>query len=433
MSAGGYIFRKVDLTYDPNTNGATVLDWAKAIHEARCQAFFDAAKAYYTSIGEPYGWYTLGQVGGYGTAYPLINLGSNPLFVTQDIHASTSTPANANYPALLTVFTDEVTGSYYCILTYTGYNSYSDYSSTPSYGLYLPDIFLTETSDYHVCCGGSLSHCYAKAGGLTVNPVNVKSSTFLVNNCTHIMAAYCPIYGYRSGYQTDPYSLLYDRITNGQNSSNLVGKTFQFGYAVKGEQIISMMRNSDSSVWLWSIIGDIFKPTLSNDDTCYVGCLVNDYNTANYSMGEVSSIQSPYILNAAYSYGRVSFCKSDGTLYRPVYNYEHADYSRSTGYTVYPCVRTNKSIPDDTVYNAVTVGTFTSTYNYSTGSTGIDGDCNGCKGFVDTDLLRMTSSGVCQTAGTTFNGNKFVAMKSPNSYSQVGFLLGWDSSNGSIL
>ena len=29
MSAGGYIFRKVDLTYDPNTNGATVLDWAK--------------------------------------------------------------------------------------------------------------------------------------------------------------------------------------------------------------------------------------------------------------------------------------------------------------------------------------------------------------------------------------------------------------------
>jgi len=432
MSAGGYIFRKVDLTYDPNTNGATILDWAKAIHEARCQAFFEAAKAYYTSIGESYGWYTLAAQG-YGNTYPLIYLGSNPLFVTQDIHDSTNTPANANYPALLTVFTNEVSGSYYCILTYTGFNSYSDYASTPSYGLYLPDVDLTETADYHVCCGGSLSHCYAKSGGITTSPVNIKNSNFLQTNCTHIMAAYCPVYSYRSSYTTDSYSLIGDRVNNGQNSSNLVGKTFQFGYAVKGEQIIALMRNSNSSTWLWSIIGDIFSQTVANDDNCFVGCLINDYNTMNYSIGEISEVSNPALLNASYAYGRLSFCKPNGTLYRPIYNYEHSEYSRSTGYTVYPCVRTNKTIPDDTIYNAVAVGTFTSGYSSASGDNGIDGNSNGCKGFIDTDLLRMVSAGVCQNAGTLFNGGKFISMKSPNSYSQVGFILGWDNSNQSIL
>jgi hypothetical protein len=429
MTAGGYIFRKVDLTYDPNTNGATILDWAKAIHEARCQAFFDAAKAYYTSIGEPYGWYTLASQG-YGNTYTLINLGSNPLFVTQDIHDSTNTPANADYPALLTVFTDEVSGSYYYILTYRSCNSYSDYQNDPiNYGLYLPGENILHGSSY-VYCGGSLSHGFAKSGGIITQPINIKDSNFLINNCTHIMAAFAPCGTWSSSQNIDYYSLLYDRVNNGQNSSNLIGKTFQFGYAIKGEQIIAMMRESSNRRWLWSIIGDIFGTTMSNDDKTLVGGLINDYYTDGYS--EISTGNNG-LMSSNDIPGRLSFCKSNGDLYRPASNYITLNYTRSSQYSISPCVRTNTIIPDDTLYNAVTAGAYVSSYSNITGDTGVDGQGNGCKGFIDTDLLRMVSAGVCQNAGTLFNGGNFVSMFSPNSDCQVGYILGWDPSNESIL
>lgn len=428
MTAGGYIFRKVDLTYDPNTNGATVLDWAKAIHEARCQAFFDAAKAYYTSLGEPYGWYTLGS-SVYGNTYPTIQLGSSTPFITQDIHDSSSQGSTyADKPALLTVFTNEVSGSYYCILTYTGFNNY--YQNDPlNYGLYLPQVNVLQNTSTQFCCGGSLSHCYAKSGGITTAPINIKNDNFLINNCTNIMAAYYSVYGYASGYTQDSTSLLYDRIYNGQNSSNLVGKTFQFGYAIKDEQIISMMRISDSSRWLWSIIGDIFDVTMSAEDKCLVGCLVNNYDY----YGEISSVQSPSYIQSEGS-GRISFCKSNGDLYRPN-NYQRVclDYSRSISFGLFPSIRTNNIIPDDTLYNAVTAGAYANTYSITTGDTGVDGQGNGCKGFIDTDLLRMVSASVCQNAGTLFNGGNFVSMQSPNSGCQVGYILGWDPSNESIM
>lgn len=429
MSAGGYIFRKVDLTYDPSTNGATVTTWAQAIHHARCQAFFDATQAYNSSIGEVYSWATLLQNNGYGNTYPLINLPNTAggAFITQDIHNSVSNSTYENCPAFVTVFKHEATNSIYTIITYSGFNCYSTYGENDplSYGLYLPITNVLRNTSNYVCCGQSCAHCFAKSGGITINPVNIKNDNFLVNNCTHIMAAYSKMDGYPTSYNQSSTSLVYNRYSNGINSSDLVGKTFQFGYAIKGEQFISMMRRSDTQVWQWSIIGDIFGTTMADGDTSYVGGLVNNYYT--YSYGEVGAHDGQVSTNNGN--GLVSFCKADGNLYRPGnVDYIYCDYTRSMVNTINPCARTNKVIPDDTLYNAITVGAYCTNFNASISDFGVDGAGNGCKGFIDTDLLRMVSAGVCQNGATLFQGQKFISMK-VNSDAYSGFLLGWDTSN----
>lgn len=428
MTAGGYIYEQVDLGYNQSTNGATTRSWALAIHKARCEAFVKAVVREYNYFSGN-DWYSV-QTGLYDEFSEWID--TKNVYI-QDIHP-TSVDTGGQYPAFVTFFKNNGTGAEYCILTYSGFNAYSSHSDPTTYynyGLYMPKANLQRGaySTSYASCGSDMSHAFSKSGFASYD---VCSSSFLsLGNCTHIMPAASKYEGYDSSYNIDGNSLVGRRSQYGGSDSYLVGKTYNFGFAVKGTQIISFMRRSDANGWLWSIIGEIFDTLIDTNDTHKVGCLTHDYYSGDDQ--EISATHTAVLNNNNTADGRVSFCTNMGVPYKSTNGSINTEYTRSIGYFgISPCARTDNTIPSDTRYNAVAVG---SCYNYFTdtsSNSGVDGNGNGCKGFIDTNLLRQVSGGLCQSVGSTFQAGNFVCMKT--SYSnQYGFILGWDPSNISIM
>ena len=427
--AGGYIYEQVDLGYNQSTNGATARSWALAIHKARCEAFIKAVVREYNYFGGN-DWYSV-QTGLYDEFSEWIDTKS---VYIQDIHP-TSVDTGGQYPAFVTFFKNNGTGAEYCILTYSGFNandSYSDPTTYYNYGLYIPTANLQRGaySTSYACCGSDMSHAFAKSGFANYD---VCSNSFLsLGDCTHIMvAAGAKGEGYASSYNIDSTSLVGCRAQNGAADGYLVGKTYQFGFAVKGTQIIALMRRSDANGWLWSVIGEIFDVLIDQNDTHKVGCITHDYYSG--SMDETSTTHATVLNNNSTADGRVSFCTNAGIPFKSTNSSIHTEYTRSLdNYGISPCARTDNTIPSDTRYNAVAVGSFYNAFNNTSSENGVDGNGNGCKGFIDTNLLRQVSGGVCQSVGSTFQAGNFVCMKADNS-NQYGFILGWDPSNISIM
>lgn len=426
--AGGYIYEQVDLGYNQSTNGATVRSWALAIHRARCEAFVKAVVREYNYFGGN-DWYSV-QTNLYNEFSESID--SKDVWI-QDIHPA-SVDTGETYPAFVTFFKNNGTGAEYCILTYSGFNSYDSYSDPTvyyNYGLYIPKANMQRGAynTSYACCGSDMSHAFSKSGFANYD---VCSSSFLsLGDCTHIMAAAQKGEGNDSSYNKSSSSLVGCRAQNGASDGSLVGKTYQFGFAVKGTQIIAFMRRSDANGWLWSIIGEIFDVLIDANDTHKVGCITQDYyGTDEY---EIETSHTTPLNNNASAEGRVSFCTNAGVTYKSTNNSIHIDYTRSMGYFgISPCARTDNTIPSDTRYNAVAVGACYNYYNGTSSDNGVDGNGNGCKGFIDTNLLRQVSGGLCQSVGSTFQAGNFVCMKVDYS-SQYGFVLGWDPSNISIM
>lgn len=426
--AGGYIYEQVDLGYNQSTNGVSTRSWALAIHKARCEAFVKAVVREYNYFGGN-DWYSV-QTSLYDEFSEWID--TKTVYI-QDIHP-TSVDAGEQYPAFVTFFKNNGTGSEYCILTYSGFNAYDSYSDPTSYynyGLYMPKDNLQRGaySTSYVSCGSDMSHAFAKNGFASYD---VCSSSFLsLGDCTHIMPAGTKYEGYDSSYNTDSNSLVGCRAQNGASDSALVGKTYNFGFAIKGTQIIALTRRSDANGWLWSIIGEIFDTLIDQTDTHKVGCITHDYYSSDEN--EVSTSHDTVLNNNTTADGRVSFCTNTGTTFKSTNGSINTEYTRSIGhFGISPCARTDNTIPSDTRYNAVAVG---SCYNYFTSTSsdsGVDGNGNGCKGFIDTNMLRQVSAGLCQSVGSTFQAGNFVCMKASYS-SQYGFILGWDPSNISIM
>ena len=424
MAAGGYIYEQADVAYGADGNDATMRTWALAIHLTRCKAFMAAASREETSFGGA-GWESVQT----NTSYLETKDTSTGYDIWyQDIHPS-SVDTNGDYPAFVTFFRCKNTDhSEYCILTYSGFNCYADYSDQSiyyGYGLYIPKTSVLGASGYsYVYCGQSMAHAFAKTG---FGSYDVCNASCITTDCTAIMAAYCKTSGYESSYIVDSNSLIYSKSAD---PSYLTGYTFQFGFAIRGEQIIAIERRSDASYWNWSIIGDIVKTTIATGDTHTIGGVTNDYSTNEVSES-VSSLSSTPML-----YG-ISFSKTDGTLYKPSTYDESIVVDMNRSYSSWyglggMCIRTSTQSPTDTRYNSVFIGATYTAWSSSCIDGGVDGDGNGCKGFLDTDIIRQVSAGVCQSNGATFQSGNFVAMKYPYS-SMVGFLLGWDASNASIM
>ena len=427
MSAGGYIYEQVDLAYDANTNGATVRSWALVVHIARCKAFLLAAQREALNFGGQ-GWSVI-QTNLYNEFY---EDHSGTYIYVQDIHPTT-VDTTSEYPAFVTFFKRNNNSEEYCIITYSGFNAYDDYSDQTtyySYGLYMPRSSLQMDNggiDY-VSCGGSMAHAFAKSG---FGNYDVCSASFLTTDCTHIMPAYMHIYGRYYNYNSSSYSIVGAR-SNSISNSNLVSKTFQFGFAIKGTQIIAFERRLDANGWLWSIIGEIFDTLIDPNDTHKVGCIVNDYYS--HSQYEVSDTHDTMVEGSETPSSSISFCNTSGIRYKPSNSSIYLTMTRSINYFAFsPCSRTDNTIPSDTRYNAVGVGAVLIYYVSPTGDLGVDGHSNGGKGFIDTDLLRQVSAGVCQNVGATFQTGNFVAMKCYPSQTAFGYILGWDNSNQSIM
>ena len=426
--AGGYIYEQVDLGYNQSTNGATTRSWALAIHRARCEAFIKAVVREYNYFGGN-DWYSV-QTGLYNEFSEWID--SKDVWI-QDIHPA-SIDTTETYPAFVTFFKNNGTGAEYCILTYSGFNAYASYSDPTAYytyGLYMAKDNLQRGANNtaFAACGSDMAHAFSRSGFANYD---VGSSSFMSSgDCTHIMAAGSKSEGSASTYIKSTASLVGCRALSGASDSNLVGKTYQFGFAVKGTQIIALMRRSDANGWLWSIIGEIFDILIDANDTHKVGCLAHDYHSG--SMEETATSHATVIDTNATADGRVSFCTNTGIPFKSTNSSTHTEYTRAIGYFVIsPCARTDNTIPSDTRYNAVVVGSCYNDFNYTSSDNGVDGNGNGCKGFIDTNLLRQVSGGLCQSVGSTFQAGNFVCMKA-NFSSQYGFILGWDPSNISIM
>lgn len=426
--AGGYIYEQVDLGYNQSTNGATVRSWALAIHKARCEAFVKAVVREYNYFGGN-DWYSV-QTGLYNEFSEWID--SKDVWI-QDIHPA-SVDTGETYPAFVTFFKNNGTGAEYCILTYSGFNAYPNYSDPTvyyNYGLYMPreNMARGANNTSYACCGSDMSHAFARSGFANYD---VCSSSFLsLGDCTHIMAAGQKGEGNYSSYQISSSSLVGCRAQNGASDGYLVGKTYQFGFAVKGTQIITLMRRSDANGWLWSIIGEIFDTLIDQNDTHKVGCILHDYYSGDTE--ETSTDHYTVLDNSNTADGRVSFCTNAGVPFKSTNGSIYTEYTRSIGhFGISPCARTDNTIPSDTRYNAVAAGACYNNFNSTSSDNGVDGNGNGCKGFIDTNLLRQVSGGVCQSVGSTFQAGNFVCMKAKYS-NQYGFILGWDPSNISIM
>lgn len=427
--AGGYIYEQVDLGYNQSTNGVSTRSWALAIHKARCEAFVKAVVREYNYFGGN-DWYSV-QTGLYNEFSEWID--SKDVWI-QDIHPASIDTAE-QYPAFVTFFKNNGTGAEYCILTYSGFNAYDSYSDPAvyyNYGLYMPKANLQRAANNtsYASCGSDMSHAFARNGFANYD---VCSSSFLsLGGCTHIMpTASQKGEGNPSSYQIGSTSLVGRRAQQGASDGYLVGKTYQFGFAVKGTQIIALMRRSDADGWLWSIIGEIFDTLIDQNDTYKVGCISHDYYSE--SAEETSTAHHTVLDNNTTADGRVSFCTNAGVPFKSTNGSTHTDYTRSTGYFgISPCARTDNTIPSDTRYNAVAVGACYNAFSNTSSDTGVDGNGNGCKGFIDTNLMRQVSGGLCQSVGSTFQAGNFVCMKA-NYLNQYGFILGWDPSNISIM
>lgn len=426
--AGGYIYEQVDLGYNQSTNGATTRSWALAIHRARCEAFIKAVVREYNYFGGN-DWYSV-QTGLYNEFSEWID--SKDVWI-QDIHPASVDTAE-QYPAFVTFFRNNGTGAEYCILTYSGFNAYASYSDPTTYynyGLYMAKINLQRgaNSTSYAACGSDMAHAFSRSGFANYD---VGSSSFMSSgDCTHIMAAGSKTEGYDSTYNIGSSSLVGRRAQQGASDGYLVGKTYQFGFAVKGTQIIALMRRSDADGWLWSIIGEIFDTLIDPNDTHKVGCITHDYYSS--SEEEVGTEHYTVLNNNITTDGRVSFCTNAGVPFKSTNNSIYTEYTRSMGYFgISPCARTDNTIPSDTRYNAVAVGACYNYFNGTSSNNGVDGNGNGCKGFIDTDLMRQVSGGLCQSVGSTFQAGNFVCMKAGYS-NQYGFILGWDPSNVSIM
>lgn len=419
MSIGGYIFEKKNLSYDANTNGLSDSRWALEIHKSRCEAFLEAA---HRSAGLGYNHWIPKQTNQAGEI--VINLsytkdtGNIDYYICDPFNLNTDIDASVwAYPAFYSFFRNEATSAEYLILTAHGYDS------TGSSVLYIkPTFLLYSSSNSHRSNGMCMSHAYADYG---FNNYNVSSDDFIGSGTTNIMASVVPYQINTSqggSVKSSSNSLIASR-------SKISGYTFQFGYAIKDNRIISLYRMSTDSYWAWSIIGDIVGQTMPNVYNSVAG-LTNPYNLSN-----------EYTINSNISYvsdanSYLSFMNADNNYYEYIggganvkkYFSGHDNDVPST------TMRTSTATPEDGIhYSAVLIGAaLNSDYSTQISDNGVDGHGNGCVGYLDTEIIRQVSGSVLQSNGITFQNGNFIGMRALAT-AKEGYILGWDPSNESIM
>lgn len=429
--AGGYIYEQQDLTYDQNTNGATVRAWGLAVHLARCEAFMRAAKREFDNFSGN-GWVSI-QTNLYDEFTEWLPMGEQ--IYIQDVHPTTVDIGSA-YPAFITFFRNNGSGAEYCILTYSAFNvnpSYADPTADYAQGLYInrSNVLRGTSNSSYAACGESLSHAFAKSG---FSVYDVGDSGFVGADSTKIVAAFAPTSNSTTSSAYNNSSLIRARYSSA-TSNLLVNKTYQFGYAIKQDQIVALLRRSDNTQWRWSIIGDIISTFIDQSDNHGVAYLRADqYNAHETDGSRVDAAKT----NKSSTDDSLCFCKTDGMVYSTSESNVYSDWTRATAsYGLNGLsTRTATAVADDIRYNAVGVGARIDYWSSTIADSGVDGNGNGGKGFIDTNLLRQVGAGVCATSGARLQGGNFVSIQEGSSStisSQVGYVLGWDPSNQSII
>lgn len=415
--AGGFKFGSASVTYDSATY-ATKRSWALAVHKARCQAFLRAAY----NEDQDHFWYSPGEAGGDETSVAITSSLSAQIYMLGN-HMPGGT--DDNYPSYITYFKNPKSNAEYCIITSNGFHGNSSYATNHAYGLYINPAKLarcgTSNTRYYPM---NLAHSFAVNGFNNYDLSNgvVKQGELSVTNC----------------FNTDKnrsYSVTGTSNT-ANNSSGMIynptnGRTYTFGYAVKENMIEAFYRASNyetNSGWLWCIIGEIF------DNTCIVNTFpVGSYKPYRGSIDETSQLR----LSTTTDYADTSACEVIGAsgLRFPVDTMNYFTPVPVLMPSFLP-MRCDSNTPDELIYAAACLGWGGAGYSNTLTSAGIDGLGNCVKGYIKTDLLRMVSFLATKIGGTTYQGGNFVVPSNCGAVQNnmdFGIILGWDSSNESIL
>lgn len=414
MAAGGFKFGQASATYDSSTY-STKRDWALAVHKARCDAFFLAQHR----EGDTWG---CNQTGLYNEISESRTVdGSTYTIYIQDIHPL-STDTTGDYPSFVTFWFRNGENTGYCIITSNGVNNQSTQSSNYQRGLYIPIERMagTGSSSTYAYVFSSLAHSYGNAGFVTKD---LSDSYGLRGEQLPVL----PLCGFNGTTKNNSYNV---NDNNGMVYNPTQGVTYSFGYAIRGHVIECFYRTSEYSAnsgWNWSIIGEILSSGESGYNTAFYA-----YNNSGYEKAIIDTSYYP-----RYSGSSCAFSCID-------YQEEAFPPQISIGTTRYPCLRPsfipnrcNSSTPSDLLYSAGCLAFCQNSGSMSTETNdGIDGYGNCVAGLISTDVLRIVSRQACTVGGATYQSGNFVCplnqMGIANS-DDFGILLGWDSSNESIV
>ena len=439
MAAGGFMFEKVEISYD-STAYPTKREWGLAVHKARCQAFLKAAKRATANEGAS-NWESIetGLYNEFSESITVDALGTGQTLYIQDVHPLTLDSAG-QYPAFVSYFrapvADELGNrSEFMIITASSFNLYSSYKGTPSYGMFI---------DYRRCMpcpnGGTssqdrvLSHsclqAFAANGFYSYDHESPSMKAGELYICQHVecMPQYCTRYQYTSLSK----SLVYNPGT----------ASYSFGYAVKGNVIETFYKRSNyaSGIWLISICGKIFTDDCVGSEWPYGAMAsgrVNDLENDNQVPGG-----SPFLWADVNSMGTGgqphATLTSAGAPFPSMTDAATssggADIKRSCLWPAFlPTLANTLSIPSEIMYSAI-LFTYIQNRNNTTSpfsGSGLDDTKTITKGFVNTEIARCVPACACRAAGSVYQSGKFIALFCETGI--AGMLIGWDASNANFV
>lgn len=437
MASGGFAYASASVTYhaaDYGTNYA----WALALHRARVTAFLRASyRASVVSGGARFSsrqWDSIrlsddssrdeieDQIEYDPTGHP----GSTDAVYTQIVNGT----AQTQYPAFVTVFVNPDSLTQFAIITARGYHNKSDFAGDPTKGFYIPIAKC-------LSCGNlrrlpiTFAHAFSANGFKSI-----KDNTGELDN--GIMGPYelpiCPSYGLAAYEGTSNDSSV------GQASviaSPIEGRTYQFGYAIKGVAIEGFYKTSVYPAGvgaMWDISGAIFDGDLGwdADELEFSGAVFGYYSPyVNVKDTQARSVSDS--ISFAGTGASVDALDKDGQSYAQQLLQSgvsaSCDPACSPGYIPQ---RSNSTIGEKLVWSTACVAwSVAASYNAIRNLPSIDGQGNSVKGFLREDIFRFVSIFATRIGGTTFQGGNFIGMNCGQQLSgfEVGILLGWDASN----
>ena len=438
MASGGFAYASASVTYHA-ADYATNYDWALALHRARVTAFLRASyRAYVVSGGGQFSsqlWDSL-QLSDDSSRDEIEDqieydpAGSPGLKVAVYIQIVNGT-AQTQYPAFVTVFENPDSYTQFAIITSRGFHNVTGYIGDATKGFYIPIAKC-------LSCGDSRRLPYTFAHAFAANGFKSlrEDGTGELDNGT--MGPYelpiCPSYGLAAYGGTSNTSSV------GQASvitSPIEGRTYQFGYAIKGVAIEGFYKTSVYPAGvgaMWDISGAIFDGDLGwRRETATLSGKVFGYYSHYVNVKDTQARSVSDSISFAGDGASVDALDKDGQSYAQQLLQSGASVlcnpACSPGYIPQ---RSNSTIGEKLMWSTACVAwSVAASYNAIRNLPSIDGQGNSVKGFLRDDIFRFVSIFATRIGGTTFQGGNFIGMNCGQQSSgfEVGGLLGWDASN----
>lgn len=402
MSDGGFIYEKITIASNSSAY-ATCDDWCVFVHLKRCEAFLRATER------ESAHWLPV-HTNETGEDAANVNYDDNNTVEVYIIPFK----VNANYPAYVSYFRNPTTLSEYAIITAAGL-SFNLSSSTSAY---INPVRLNQlaTSYANYYLAFSFAHAMVMNGPFA--SYNLASASVATNEIP-VTPQYGTCQSVASYEDTHNFSMIYN-----YTGSSYDNKSYSFGYAVKGDTIISIY-SYEGNTPVWSIIGDIFDEDAIGGRP--YGVLCCPHGTTD---DRITGFSAQTWVDSWYAH--LSVIDTNGDKY-PAKTMHDSDASNIMNRCMpsFICARPNSTVPARLAYGALCCA-FHAGSNLTIA--GIDDAGNMMKGYIRTDVLRVIAPRLCVNAGSIFQGGNFISMSisSATTAGVLGILLGWDASNGAL-